>query len=115
MIAHKDSRPSGDDKTSIMFGVKDMPGALFNILKPFHDLDINLSKIESRPTKKKAWEQAFFVDAVGHRDDAKLKEVIEELKKHCEMLRILGSYPREKTPPEVDEIQRNSRPQNPKL
>ncbi|CAN5168147.1 prephenate dehydratase [soil metagenome] len=108
VIATNDSKTCGDDKTSIMFGVHDKPGALFSVLKPFNDLGINLSKIESRPTKKKAWEQAFFVDAHGHRDEARMVQVIEELKKVCQSVRILGSYPREKTPKEVDQLQNNS-------
>jgi len=102
VISKNDSRPSGDDKTSIMFGVKDQPGALFKVLKPFNDLGVNLSKIESRPTKKKAWEQAFFVDATGHRTDPRLQQAIEELRGVCESIRILGSYPREKTPKEIE-------------
>ncbi len=106
VISKSDSRPCGDDKTSLMFSVKDRPGALYNILKPFNDLGVNLSKLESRPTKRKAWEQAFFVDATGHREDPILRDAIASLREHCEEVRILGSYPREKTPREIEELQR---------
>ncbi len=108
VICKDDTRPAGADKTSIMFSVKDRPGALFDVLKPFKDLNINLSKLESRPTKRRAWEQAFFVDADGHRDDSKLVEAIERISEHCESIRILGSYSRDKTPSEVDELQRRA-------
>lgn len=106
VISQNDSRPCGDDKTSIMFSVKDRPGTLIRVLRPFEELGINLSKLESRPTKRRAWEQAFFVDAAGHRESPLLQQAIERIKPECESLRILGSYPREKSPSEVEEIQR---------
>lgn len=105
VISKTDSRACGDDKTSLMFSVKDRPGALFQVLKPFSELGINLSKIESRPTKRRAWEQAFFVDAYGHREDALLQQALAAVAEHCQELRILGSYPREKTPREVEALQ----------
>lgn len=106
VIALQDSRPCGDDKTSLMFGVKDTPGSLISVLKPFSDLTINMSKIESRPTRKRAWEQAFFVDVQVHRTDQRFEEVLNLIRPSCESLRILGSYPREKTPREIEEIQK---------
>jgi chorismate mutase/prephenate dehydratase len=108
VISQLDNRPCGDDKTSLMFSVKDRPGALLRVLQPFDRLNINLSKLESRPTKRRAWEQAFFVDAEGHRDDPKLAQAIEEIREHCDSIRVLGSYPRDKSPAEIEEIQRRS-------
>lgn len=105
VISRSDSPKSGDDKTSVMFSVADKPGALFHMLKPFADRGINMSKIESRPTKRKAWEYVFFVDALGHRTDPKIIETIEEVRQMTNQMRILGSYPREKTPSELDELQ----------
>lgn len=105
VISQTDNRASGDDKTSIMFSVKDRPGTLLRVLQPFDRLGINLSKLESRPTKRRAWEQAFFVDADGHRDETRLAEAIEEIREHCDSIRVLGSYPRDKTPTEIEEIQ----------
>lgn len=84
-----------DSKTSIMFAVPDRPGALYDMLKPFARSKINLSKIESRPTKLKAWDYVFFVDVEGHAQDPKVKKAIEALGHQCEMIRILGSYPRD--------------------
>lgn len=95
VIANKDTPPCGADKTSLMFSIKDRPGVLFHLLKPFAERNINLSKIESRPTKRKAWEYVFFVDVHGHRTDANIAEAVKELEPHCYWLRVLGSYPRE--------------------
>lgn len=97
VISKNDTQPSGDDKTSLMFSVTDRPGSLLRVLKPFDDLKINLSKLESRPTKRRAWEQAFFVDADGHRTDEGIQKALEEIRPHCESLVVLGSYPRDKS------------------
>ena len=69
------TRPTGDDKTSILFAVKDRVGALHDMLVPFKKNKINLTKIESRPSKKKPWEYYFFVDIQGHKEDAKIKKL----------------------------------------
>lgn len=82
-----------DDKTSIMFSVKDKVGALFSALLPFKKYGINLTKIESRPSKKKAWEYYFFVDFEGYFEDKLVKRALSELEKHCTFVKILGSYP----------------------
>ena len=84
---------TGNDKTSIMFSIKDKPGALYDILLPLKRARINLSKIESRPSKRKAWEYIFFVDMEGHSQDRKVKNAVEALKDHCLYLKVLGSYP----------------------
>ena len=84
---------TGNDKTSIMFSVKDRPGALFSILKHFAKHRINLTKIESRPSRKKAWEYIFFVDMEGHIADRKVEKAVEEVTKECLYLTVLGSYP----------------------
>ncbi|MFT5125059.1 MAG: chorismate mutase/prephenate dehydratase [Kiritimatiellia bacterium] len=86
-------RPSGADKTSICFGVKHEVGALFSALKPFHEHQINLLKIESRPSKTKNWEYFFFVDFAGHTDDETVQIALAELKQHCSVFNVLGSYP----------------------
>lgn len=111
VIGKTDTRACGDDKTSLMFSVKDRPGALLRVLQPFEQLGVNLSKLESRPTKRRAWEQAFFVDADGHRDDPKIQQAIAAIEPHCESLRILGSYPREKSPTELEALQREAHKQ----
>jgi chorismate mutase / prephenate dehydratase len=85
---------SGQDKTSLMFSVKDEPGILYRMLEPFSKREINLSKIESRPMKKKAWEYIFFLDMEGHIEQEEIRAAVEELRGHCQFLKLLGSYPR---------------------
>lgn len=94
VIGKNTPEPSGKDKTSIMFSVKDEPGILYRMLEPFSQRGINLSKIESRPMKKKAWEYIFFLDMEGHVDDADVKAAVQELRGYCQFLKVLGSYPR---------------------
>lgn len=84
---------TGDDKTSLLFSIKDRVGALYEMLLPFRKYGVNLTKIESRPSKKKAWEYYFFVDISGHKDDAKIKKALNELERRCTYLKVLGSYP----------------------
>lgn len=84
---------TGKDKTSIMFTIKDKPGALYEILHPFRKSKINLTKIESRPSKRRAWEYIFFVDMEGHIDEKKVRKAIEAVKDNCLYLKHLGSYP----------------------
>lgn len=93
VIAKEFPGKTGNDKTSIMFSVKDRPGALYDVLTPFKRARINLTKIESRPSRRKAWEYIFFVDMEGHYDDGKQRKAIEEVKKECLFLKMLGSYP----------------------
>ncbi len=85
---------SGRDKTSIMFSVKDEPGILYRMLEPFSKRQINLSKIESRPLKSKAWEYIFFLDLEGHVAETNIRAAIDELRTHCQFLKVLGSYPK---------------------
>ena len=77
------TKPCGDDKTSLVFSAKDKPGVLFQMLQPFAKSRINLSKIESRPIKNKPWEYLFFLDLMGHREQAAVKKAIAELEKNC--------------------------------
>jgi len=84
---------TGTDKTSIMFASQDRVGALHDSLEAFQKYKINLTKIESRPSKKKAWEYYFFVDFTGHCEDPRVKKALAELAKHTMFVKILGSYP----------------------
>ncbi len=86
--------PTGNDKTSLMFTVQDKSGTLFAALEPFQRLGISMSKIESRPSKRKAWEYFFFVDIAGHAQDPHVVEALAQLEKCCTQLKILGSYPK---------------------
>lgn len=94
VIARKGCDRSGNDKTSVLFSIKDQPGILCRMLEPFAKRGINLSKIESRPFKSKAWEYIFFLDMFGHISDPDVAEALEELKGCCQFLKVLGSYPR---------------------
>lgn len=84
---------TGHDKTSILFSVKDRVGVLHSILKPFATHKINLTKIESRPSKRQVWEYVFFLDLDGHIEDKKIKDALSELDELCLYLKVLGSYP----------------------
>ena len=84
---------TGNDRTSLMFGLRDEPGALFSALEPFDRFKLNLNKIESRPSRRKPWEYFFFVDVEGHQQDEPVEAVVRALKKSCSILKVLGSYP----------------------
>ena len=88
-----ESRPTGGDKTSLVFSVRDRVGALHDMLVPFKKAHINLTKIESRPSKAEAWEYYFFVDLEGHYEQKAVKKALHELRKQCTFFKILGSYP----------------------
>lgn len=92
VICKNEAKRTGNDKTSVVFTIKDAPGALYSMLKPFAERGINLTKIESRPIKTKAWEYVFFVDLDGHITDEPVKQAISELEKSCSFLKVLGSY-----------------------
>ena len=93
VIGKLQTKPSGDDKTSLVFSVQDKPGVLHRMLQPFARSRINLTKIESRPIKNKPWEYLFFLDLRGHREQSTVKKAIAGLGKNCLFLKILGSYP----------------------
>ncbi len=93
VIGREHCRPTGADKTSLVFSLKDEPGALHKALLPFAEARINLTKIESRPSKERPWGYAFFVDFEGHTDVEKVKSVLSRVKENCVFLRVLGSYP----------------------
>ncbi len=94
VIGHTSAPPSGNDRTSIVFSLKDKPGALQrSLFQPFADLSVNLTKIESRPSKERPWEYLFFVDFEGHAEDEKIKKLLSKVRKSSVYLKILGSYP----------------------
>ena len=95
LIIGKHTPPrSGKDKTSIVLSIKDRVGALNDILMVFKKYALNLTKIESRPNKKKAWEYIFFVDFTGHATEPHIQKALQELQKSCMHIKILGSYPK---------------------
>jgi chorismate mutase/prephenate dehydratase len=94
VISREDARPTGEDKTAILFSTAHKAGALAEVLDIFKRYDINMTNIESRPSRKRQWEYYFFVDFLGHRTDKHIQEGLEESRKHCLQLSILGSFPR---------------------
>ncbi|MBN2594128.1 MAG: prephenate dehydratase [Sedimentisphaerales bacterium] len=94
VISREDARPTGEDKTAILFSTAHKAGALAEVLDIFKRYDINMTNIESRPSRKRQWEYYFFVDFLGHRSEKHIQDGLEESRKHCLQLSILGSFPR---------------------
>lgn len=100
VVGTEDHEPTGRDRTSIAFTFadEDRPGQIVIALQQFAERSINLSKIESRPSKEKLGTYIFLVDVDGHRTDPGLAEAIVEIEKNCSVFRVLGSYPRYRLP-----------------
>ena len=94
VIGKEFGKPTRKDKTSVLFTVKHKVGALYDALAAFKLYNINMTKIESRPSKAKAWEYYFFVDFEGHIEAANIQKALEELSENCTFITILGSYPK---------------------
>ena len=94
VLGTTDAQRTGDDKTTIIFAVHDVRGALRRVLQVFDDRGVNLSRIESRPNRRRAWDYLFVADLDGHRDDENIRDATAALITICPMLRHLGSYPR---------------------
>jgi chorismate mutase/prephenate dehydratase len=97
VLGRQCSPPTGKDRTSVMFSVAHKAGSLYSALSPFRRYRINMSKIESRPSKRRAWEYFFFVDCDGHFEDQRLQRALRGLSEHCSYVKVLGSYPKEDT------------------
>jgi chorismate mutase/prephenate dehydratase len=93
VLGRQCSPPTGHDRTSIMLSLVDKVGALHRALAAFRRFRINMTKIESRPSKRKAWEYFFFIDCDGHFSDHKVAKAIGELEQQCSFVKVLGSYP----------------------
>ena len=88
------AKPTGNDKTSVVFSVKHKPGALFGFLEELTAKNINLTKIESRPTRQNPWDYNFYLDFEGHREDQAPKEALKNLEEYATFIKVLGSYPK---------------------
>ena len=93
VLGRQCSPPTGHDRTSIMVSVSDEVGALYSALAAFRRYRINMTKIESRPSKRKAWEYFFFIDCDGHMRDRKVENALRHLGEHCNFVKVLGSFP----------------------
>lgn len=85
--------PTGKDRTSLVVTVKDGPGALLQLLEPLARRSLNLTRIQNRPTRRRAWEHAFFLDVEGHAAEAPMAEALAELRQVAASMKLLGSYP----------------------
>jgi len=94
VLAAEDATATGRDKTTVVFAVHDARGALLRVLEVFDANDINLTRIESRPSRQKAWDYVFIADLEGHRSDANVRAALATLASRCPLLEVLGSYPR---------------------
>jgi chorismate mutase/prephenate dehydratase len=92
-VGRRPAGRTGRDKTSVLFSIRDEVGTLYRILEPFASARLSLTKIESRPTRRRPWEYVFFVDFEGHRDDPVTQGVLAAVRERCLFLKVLGSYP----------------------
>ncbi len=93
ILTKSETQETENDKTSIIFSIKHEPGSLYRIIENFNKNNVNLTKIESRPTKTNSWEYNFYVDFEGHQKDIKVLEMLDEIRKETLFMKILGSYP----------------------
>ena len=93
VIGDRDTKPSGNDKTTIIVSTKNNAGALHNLLEPLSKHKVSMTRIESRPSKNNNWEYLFYLDLDGHIEDKSLKKANEDIKKQASLYRFLGSYP----------------------
>jgi len=94
VIGHQSTKPTGDDKTALMFTTEHKSGALTEVLNVFRDYKLNLTHIDKRPSQRVNWEYTFFVDLMAHQEDDAFKDAVAEAKRHCLQLVTLGSFPR---------------------
>jgi chorismate mutase / prephenate dehydratase len=96
VLGRKLLRPSGADRTTLLLSIGDTrsPGALHRLLEPLARYGISMSRIESRPSRRRKWDYVFFIDIEGHAEDARVRKALAALKKRASLFRVLGSYPR---------------------
>jgi len=93
VLSHRQTPPSGDDKTSLLFSCRHQPGALFHLLKPLFDEEVDMTKIESRPSRTGLWEYVFFVDVKGHVENEAVTNALKKIESEAVLFKVLGSYP----------------------
>jgi chorismate mutase/prephenate dehydratase len=94
VIGDQEITESGDDKTTLLISAKNRSGALYHLLQPLKDYGLDMTRIESRPSKDTLWEYLFFMDIEGHIDNDNVKAAFVKLEQEADLLRILGSYPK---------------------
>ena len=93
VIANQEAAPSGRDKTSLAMSTLNRPGAMHDLLAPLAEHGVDMTRMESRPSRTGMWEYVFFVDLKGHQREAPVARALEELRSRASFLKILGSYP----------------------
>ena len=99
VVGRDQAEPTGRDKTSLLLVTRDEPGILYRVLGAFAERGLNMTKIESRPSRRRPWEYVFFVDVDGHQTDGAVAAALADVQKSCESLKVLGSYPRAESTP----------------
>lgn len=94
IISDQTASPSGEDKSSIVVAMRNEPGALHDLLEPFHRHSVDLTRVETRPSRSGNWNYVFFIDFTGHTEDAPIREALAEVGRRASDLRVLGSYPK---------------------
>lgn len=94
IIGNREVPASGDDKTSVIVSVSNKPGALHELLIPFHENSIDLTRIETRPSRSGKWSYVFFIDFLGHQSEPLVKDVLEKIVSQSSGVKVLGSYPK---------------------
>jgi len=94
VLGHHIGAPTGDDKTALLCSVKDKAGALHDLLIPFKEYGINMTRIESFPSPTTAWQYYFFIDFQGHPDEDRIRQALQKMQQECAQFRILGAFPR---------------------
>jgi len=97
VVGRRMAARTGNDKTSIVLSIKDKVGALYEMLEPIRKNSVNMTKIESRPSKKKAWDYYFYIDMEGHIEEERIKKTLEAMEERVRFLKVLGSYPAVRT------------------
>jgi chorismate mutase/prephenate dehydratase len=98
VLGKEQPKPTGKDKTSILFVLNQKPGALYNVLKVLSERGIHVSRVETRPEKRKKWECLYYLEMEGHETDRPIGEALTDIDKHCTSLKRLGSYAAGKDP-----------------
>ena len=94
IIGNHSIPPTGQDKTALLVSAKNRPGLLYRLLEPIARGGHNMTRIESRPSRRGVWDYVFFIDLEGHRSDPALAQTLQELEQEASLFRVLGSYPR---------------------
>jgi chorismate mutase/prephenate dehydratase len=106
VLGRQQAERTGHDKTSVLLVTRDEPGILYKVLGAFAERGLNMTKIESRPSRRRPWEYVFFVDVDGHERDAPVAQALAAVRVACESIKVLGSYPKAESVPTAESATR---------